>query len=174
MTTAITTKIPPAPKWDLESIFCGGSKSEDYKIHREKTKSGLGQAETMLKNLPATIDDSTLNNWVEFILKLQTLIEDIELVISFAGCLSAQNVEDSEADVITTEGYVYYSLWQKLRTELEARSLKLKDEEWQKLISDSRLSGLGFYLNELRDIAKSKMPVEQESLALELAVDGYH
>ncbi len=29
-------KIPPAPKWDLEPIFPGGSKSPQFKEHRDK------------------------------------------------------------------------------------------------------------------------------------------
>lgn len=169
-----SNKIPPAPRWDLESIFSGGSKSEDFKMYREQTKLGLDQGEKLLTALPESIGDGSLDQWAEFVLKLQSLFSDISLIISFAGCLSSQNVEDGDADAITSEGYLYLSQWEKLRTRLEALSLKQNDEAWGKLVSDSRLHEIRFYLDELRNIAKSKMPVEQESLALELAVNGYH
>lgn len=172
MTTA--TKIPPAPRWDLDSIFKGGSGSQEFAQHRQKVKEDLKQAEGMLKDLFVSINEQSLDNWVNFILKLQSLVEDIELVISFAVCLTSQNVKDTAADAITNEGYIYYSQWQKLRTELEAHSLKQSEQQWKMLLDDKRLSGIQFFLNELREIAKSKMPVEMESLALDLSVDGYH
>ncbi len=169
-----TNKIPPAPTWDLESIFAGGSKSADYKKHREQVKSDLEKAENMLAALPEAIDDGSLNAWAEFVLKLQDLYSNITLVIAFSECLASANVADNAADAITSEGYVYYSQWQKLRTELEARSLKQSDAAWEKLVAEPRVAPIKFYLNELRDIARSKMPVELESLALDLAVNGYH
>ena len=172
MTTA--SKIPPAPRWDLDSIFAGGSKSEDFKKHREKVKQGLGEAAKMLTGLPDSIDEKSLDTWVEFVLKLQTLAEDTSLVNSFTESLVAQDVTDAAADAIAVEGRLYESQWNNLRTELEARSLKQSDEQWKLLVNDSRLAGIGFYLDEVRIIAKSKMPVELESLALELSVNGFH
>lgn len=172
MTTA--SKIPPAPAWDLDSIFAGGSKSEDFKKHREKVKQALVDVEKMLADLPENIDDKTRDAWVEFILQLQKLAEDISLINSFVETLQAQNVEDTAADAIAGEGHLYKSRWDNLRTGFEALSTKQSDEKWQSLLADDRLDGIGFYLNEVRKHATSKMPVELESLALELAVNGYH
>ncbi len=53
-------KIPPAPSWDLESIFPGGSESKEFKIFCDDMKAELSSATTMLKNLPANIDESSL------------------------------------------------------------------------------------------------------------------
>ncbi len=172
MTTS--TKIPPAPKWDLDSIFRGGSKSEDFRKHREDVKVGLKEASGLIESLPESIDKGSLDAWVDMILKLQSLLEDIDLIRSFAGALASQNVEDSAADGINVEGHVLTSEWEKLRTQLEALSLMQSDEQWKMLLKDSRLDGIQFYLDELRVIARSKMPVELESLALELSVNGYH
>lgn len=168
------TKLPKAPTWDLDSLFPGGSSSPEFKKHREETTASMEKIEKMAQTLDLGLDDNTANDWAEFILQTMSICEDIELIISFAGCLSSQNVSDKAADALTSEGYVLYSRWEKLKTQLEAAALKQKDENWNKLLSDSRLSGIQFYLNELREIAKSKMPVEMESLALELSVNGYH
>jgi len=174
MTIASKIKIPPAPRWDLDSIFPGGSKSVEYKKFRDNTRINLEKAETSLKSLPETINENTLSSWVNFILEFQDIYQDIEFILSFAGCLTAQDVSDNEADAITGEGLVYISRWQKMSTLLEAFSLKQTDAQWQLLTSHSQLTGTKFYLDERRNIAKSKMPVEQEALALELAVNGYH
>ncbi len=172
MTTA--TKIPPAPRWDLDSIFAGGSKSEDFRKHREKVKRDLDEGGKMLTSLPEFIDDKSLDAWVEFVLKLQAIGQDARLILNFTEALQAQDVGDAVADAIAVEGNLYHSQWQNLRTRFEARSLVQSDQQWQLLLSDSRLDGIGFYLNELRTVARSKMPVELESLALELSVNGYH
>jgi len=172
MTTA--TKIPPAPAWDLESIFPGGSESTEFEIFRTKVKKGLNDTTAMLKDLPEDIDEHSLQAWVDFILKLQSLCEEIELLLSFANCLISQNVDDAKAHAIMGEGDSYAAEWKKLRTRLEARALKVTDEQWEMLITAPETKEIAFYLNELRTIAKSKMPVELESLALELAVNGYH
>ncbi|RKX27149.1 MAG: oligoendopeptidase [Candidatus Zixiibacteriota bacterium] len=167
-------KITPAPRWDLDSIFPGGSKSTEFKTHREKVKSDLKQAAKLLDELPETIDDSSLSLWTDFILKYQAIIADIVLIQAFSGCLTAQNVEDAEAHAIEGEGDDYLAQWKKLNAGLEAQSLKQSDDQWAMLVKAPALEGLSFPLNELRMIAKSKMPLEKEALALELSVNGYH
>ncbi len=167
-------KLPTAPTWDLESIFHGGSKSEQFTKFRETVQKKIDTAKKLFKSLPPKISKQSINKYVKFIWLLQEIYDDIELVLSFSNCLSSQDVSDNAADAIYSEGLQYASEWQKLRAQLEALSLKISDKQWQVLTNHSELKGMKFYLNELRDIAKSKMPIEQESLALDLAVNGYH
>ena len=171
---ATAAKIPPAPTWDLDSIFPGGSKSAEFKNHRAKVKKDLDELKKMLASLPSSIDDGSLQQWTDFILKLQAAAEATEFVISFSGCLSSQDVTDTEADGILAEGYLYWSQWEKLSTEFDALALAQTDEAWERLVTSQELQEIRFYLDERRTIARSKMPVELESLALDLAVNGYH
>jgi pepF/M3 family oligoendopeptidase len=170
----MTQTIPAAPRWDLESIFPGGSSSPQFKQHRQKTAATLEQLEGRLDDIRKPVTDVSLDNWVSFILDLESLAEDIEVVLSFGGCLTAQNVEDTLADAITSEGTEYSSRWQKLSAVLEAEAVRQTDDQWKLLLGDKRLAGIEYYLNERRDWAKSKMSVEMESLALDLSVNGYH
>ena len=171
-TTEKMTKIPPAPKWDLDSIFKGGSNSPEYKQHREDVKKRLEKAEKNLPQLQTGIDDASIQTWVDFILEWESLGEDIELILSFAGCLTAQNTKDSLADAIESEGMVYYSRWQKIKATIESLASQQTDENWKKVTQHEKLKEIEFFLNELRDSAKDKMPLEMESLALELSVNG--
>jgi pepF/M3 family oligoendopeptidase len=168
------TTIPPAPTWDLDSIFPGGSKSIEFKAHRQKSATDLDQAATRLEALPADITEATVGSWSEFIVKLQALSEDIDLTYSMAGCLSSQNVEDKPATAIEAEADVQVARWEKLLTGLESRALNLPDDQWELLLSQPVMAEVRFYLDERRTIAKSKMPLEQETLALDLAVNGLH
>ncbi len=171
---ALKTKIPPAPTWDLESIFPGGSKSEQFTKFRESLQKKNDTANKLFKSLPLKISGQSVGKYLKFIRLLQEMYDDIELILSFSNCLSSQDVTDTKADAIYSEGLQMASEWQKLRTQLEALSLKQSDRQWQMLSSHPDLKLTKFYLNELRAIAKSKMPIEQESLALDLAVNGYH
>lgn len=172
----MTTKpaIPPAPTWDLESIFPGGSASKQFKQFRDKVKVGLEDAQKAFNSLPGTLDDSTSVVWKDFILSVQSLIEDIELVNSLAHCFTSQDVSDAAAHTIESEADLYTSQWSKLMGGLEALSLKQPDEEWEKLVSGKDLKSVRFYLNELRELARKKMSVELELLSLDLSVNGYH
>jgi len=171
---ALKTKIPAAPTWDLESIFPGGSKSEQFQKFREGVQKKIDTAKKLFKSLPLKISKDSSKKYVNFVSLLQEIYDDIELVISFSNCLSSQNVADNQADAIYSEGLQYASEWQKLRAQLEALSLKQTDKQWRLFANHPDLQSLKFYLNELRDIAKSKMPIALESLTLDLAVNGYH
>lgn len=163
-----------APRWDLDSVFPGGSKSTEFKNHRDECHNRLRKLEQQLALIQTDLDNETKDDWVNFILEYQSLAEDVVLILSFAGCLSSQDVSDAGADAIIAEGSQLYSGVEKIKTNLEANAMKQSDAAWQTLLDDERLSEIQFYLNELRDMAKNKMPVEMESLALELGVNGYH
>ncbi len=171
MTTA--TKVPPAPAWDLEALFPGGSKSPQFLAFRTRAKADLTDLAKTLADLPDMID-SKRDAWVSFVLRLQSVAEQIHVISSFSGCLLAQNVDDSEAQSITGEGDLLVSQWEQLKSRLEAISLKQPEASWGAFVATPELSGVMFFMNELREHARRKLPVEQESLVLELSVNGYH
>lgn len=173
MTTTLTT-IRPAPTWDLDSIFPGGSGSPQFKKHREKSAADLVTMAESLNKLPEKVTNDTVAAWTGFITKLQALSEDIDLTHSMAGCLSSQNVDDTAANGIEAVADVQVSQWHKLETGLDSRFLKVSDQEFELLLSQPDMKDVGFYLSERRAIAKSKMPLERETLALDLAVNGLH
>lgn len=172
MTTA--TKISPAPTWDLESIFSGGSASKDFAKYRQKAKADLEAAKESIKSLPQTLDKGTAGDWEKFILTLQKTSEQWDLIGSFAYCLSSANVDDSGADKIVADAYSSLAEWEKIKTEFEALAAKQPDKEWNALLTKDSLSGIAFPLNEIRDQVKDKMSLELEKLVLDLGVSGYH
>ena len=67
---------------------------------------------------------------------------------------------------------LYWSEFKILITELEARSLIQSDDQWKLLLDQPGVRDVAFFLNEVRTNAKDKMPLAEESLALELGVNG--
>ncbi|MDZ4724251.1 MAG: M3 family oligoendopeptidase [candidate division Zixibacteria bacterium] len=172
MTTA--TQTPAAPKWDLDSIFQGGSASTEFKQFRGDVKNELMRAATSLASLPKTLDPANSVAWTEFVLSLQSLYENTELIVSFSHCLVSENVTDNEAQAQHSESDTYVSDVLKLKSGFEQFALAQNDADWEKFVSSEKLKSVKFFLDEVRHLAKQKLPLEQESLVLELSVNGYH
>ena len=172
--TTTTTTLPPAPTWDLEAIFPGGSGSKEFADFRTGVKTDITTTWKLITSLPEPLDARSAPVWTEAILAFQDLIEKIELVQSFAHCLVAQNVADSVAHTIEGESDIFVAEWEKMRTTLEARAIKTTDAAWDALVSGARLVEIKFFLNELREQGREKMSPELESLALDLSVNGIH
>jgi pepF/M3 family oligoendopeptidase len=167
-------KIPPAPRWDLESIFPGGSESKEYASFRESIKRDIETLKTEYSGLPLELNDSSRDSWVDFILKVQNLLERVHHGMSFSHCLISQDVNDTKGHQIVGEMDLYYSEYEKLMVALEAFSKRQSDKEWNRLIENDRLKQFSFFLNEMRQIARMKMEPELEAFATDLAVNGYH
>jgi len=127
-----------------------------------------------LQRLPRKLDDGVAPQWEAFILQLQDDLESLKLVRSFAGMLASQDVSDAGAVAAEAVADQLVSEWQKIESGLQMLTLEQSDAAWEKLVSSARLGPVRLYLDELRRIAKSKMPLELESLALDLAVSGFH
>lgn len=176
MTQATTPKatIPPSPRWDLDSIFPGGSDSKEFEQFRKEQEERLAEAAKTFEALEETITAENVDSWVSFVEELQLMFANLELVASFSGCLVAQNVDDKKALAFESEADSSIAKWMKLETQLEAVSVKQSDDQWNILTAHPKMVEIKFYLDELRKIGSKKMPVELESLALDLAVSGYH
>jgi pepF/M3 family oligoendopeptidase len=155
-------------RWDLDSVFPGGSSSKEFSDFREKLKKDIAAAAEQFARLPDKLEPSNSDKCKSAILEYQRLVTDIELVAAFAECLTAQNVDDMPALQIKQEIDVLVSDWYKLQTRLESYARR------QDLLDDPKLSGIRFSLDELRTNARKKMSEEFETFANELAVSGYH
>lgn len=164
-----------APTWDIESIFPGGSKSKEFAEFRKKIEADLESAAKVSEKLPRSLGkEKDIAAWTAWILELQRLYEHLHLAGAFAGCLTNQDVNDTEAQRIEGEIDEQYSRWGIMQATLESFAKSQPDDVWKKLVSVAELAPISFLLNEMRDIARMKMPEELEKLVLELGVNGYH
>ncbi len=167
-------KMDKAPTWEIDSIFPGGSKSEEFAKFRAKIETEIKSATKSLAELPKKLDKKSIPLWAKWILKLQKIYEELHLASAFAGCLTSQNVNDEDAMKIDAEIDEQYSRWGMLKASLESFSIKQPNKEWDKLMEESGIKKISFFLNEMRQKAKMKMSEPLEKLALELSVNGYH
>jgi len=160
--------------WDMESVFPGGSESQEFTDFRKNIKEDLDKAEITLEKLPRRLDDDTHGKWVAFFLLVQHIMERIDHASGFTSCLTAQNVKDEKALIIEEEIAALYARWEALMTGIEELAIAVDDEAWNSLLAHEKLAGVTFFWNELRRNARLRMKPAMEKLATDLAVDGYH
>jgi oligoendopeptidase F len=163
-----------APNWEIDSIFPGGSKSAKFAEFRKEIAKDLEKVTKALDKLPKKLNDASRTKWANWIIALQDIYEKLHLAGAFCSILTSQNVNDDEAMKIDAEVDEMYSKWGILKASLESFSVKQSNTEWQKLLKKPNITEIVFFLNEMRDKARMKMPEELEKLGIELAVNGYH
>jgi len=163
-----------APRWNLETIFPGGSSSKEFGDFRIKLKDNIDNVQQSLDKLEGKTDENSFNAWGKFVLSMQDLYKQIYQASSFAECLVSQDVNDSDGHKINAEISAYGAQWGSLMTSFEEFAIKASDKQWGKFITTAKLDEISFYLDLLRTRARSKMAPEFERLVLDLAVDGYH
>lgn len=161
-------------RWDMESIFPGGSSSQEFEKFRKDLAADLDKASKQVEDLQKRGDPAPAEDWINMMVTLRKLKERIDHGESFAYCLSSQDVGDEKAMVMLEEFSAYRAASDAIQTAIEGFAKAVDDETWEKMISDERLSGETFFWNEFREHAHLKMSPELERLASELAVHGLH
>ncbi|MBI5868585.1 MAG: M3 family oligoendopeptidase [candidate division Zixibacteria bacterium] len=172
--TPSTSNGNRAPKWDIDSIFSGGSESKQYKEFCAQIETDLGAAQSKAPGLPGELNDAGRRTWAAWILELQGISERIHLASMFALCLVSQNVDDAGATAWVSHTTELKSKLDIIKATLESFAKSQSDADWDRLMSADGIASIRFYLDEMRRIARIKMSETQEKLALELAVNGYH
>ena len=157
--------------WDLESVFPGGSDSPQLKAHLEEVVKDIAALADFVAGLKPTLSAKELRELVD---RIQTVRIRLGQGSSFIGCLTAQDVKDGKARLLQGNLSQIGARMGWVSTAIEDLYVSIADEHWTELLDDDELSQFSFPLNEQRELAKLKMTREQESLATDLAVDGYH
>ncbi|WP_042199771.1 M3 family oligoendopeptidase [Paenibacillus camerounensis] len=167
-------KQPISLTWNLDSIFPGGSSSsafgeflnkleEDIAVLREKVNSAAFPV--------SAYDTAALDDVIGL---LQSCLSRLTQASEFAGCLGAQNQQDKGAVRLSAKVTGLRAGFEGVSSQFDNLLRQTSDEVWAQWMSRPEIAPLSFVLSERRDQAREKMSPELESLALELAVDGYH
>lgn len=105
---------------------------------------------------------------------VQSILLSIRQSDSFVSCLLAQNVHDTAASLLNNRVKTIGARFVGLLTRYDHMLRGIEENKWQLMMKEDKWRGIAFNLNERRELAKEKLAPELESLAAELAVDGYH
>lgn len=161
------------PKWDLDSLFPGGSTSTAFHTYLENLHTDIKELLKLVKEIdPAK--ESTAENLQLFITKLEDAMFRFREAAAFVSCLHAQDVNDEHADALVARRGTLSASFSEVITQFNEKLSAIPEERWQALHSSANLLEVAYVLDEYRTKAKDLLPAEQEALINDLAVDGYH
>ncbi|MBM7566947.1 M3 family oligoendopeptidase [Paenibacillus sacheonensis] len=159
--------------WDLDVIYEGGSNSAAFLAELAGMERDIESLTGELAALAAGAAPSAeqLTNWTA---SVQSILLRIRQSDSFVSCLQAQQMKDAAANGLNDRVKTMSAKFNAALTSFDEKLLRTDDASWQAWLQSAEAAPVAFVLNERREASKEKLPPEQEALAGELAVDGYH
>jgi len=159
------------PTWDLDVFFPGGSGSPAFATYLEDLEKDVARFQAEVTG-PTTA--SGVARWVQRLNLLQDLALRLRQAAAFVSCLNAQDVKDHQARLLGGRVKQIQARYASALSFMDQALLQIPADQWQEILSSPELQPLAFNLEERRRRAQEKMAPELESLANDLAVDGYH
>ncbi|MBD7909243.1 M3 family oligoendopeptidase [Sporosarcina gallistercoris] len=158
--------------WDLDQIFTGGSTSEDLQQTVKQLTEEIGQMDEQITQFNP--ENATAESLAAITDNLSPVQKQLRDVYAYISCLSAQDVNDEEAAVWVAKRGELSAKMGAVGTKLDQKLKAIDDTSWEQLLGSPQLKAIAFPLSEARLQAKELLPLEQEILINDLAVDGYH
>lgn len=155
--------------WDLETIFEGGSDSEQFHSFLETLEHDLKSLHDKMN----TNEGTSVENITTFILDVQQLAKSVRQAGAFLSCLNAQNVKDTKARQLLGTVSQLNTILEANFTNIDDLLLNMSEAEWQQLIEQDVFTEITYPLLERRLRAKEKLSSREEMLIQKLSVDGY-
>ncbi|WP_313235852.1 M3 family oligoendopeptidase [Sporosarcina ureae] len=157
--------------WDLESIFAGGTNSEEVqtKLLAVKENIALYADELNAWNSEPANDASTL----QALLKKQEVIgKGLGQVGTFINMWRDAFMDDPYASVVKGQVMELSSEIQQLSTIFTKKLVAISDKHWDTLLKNDNLHVISFSLNEIREDGKRLLSEAEEKLIAKLNKDG--
>lgn len=165
---------PLSQTWDLDSLFPGQSTSPQLHAFIEQLQSEVVKLAEQIKQCTGPQSLEETRQLDDFIERLQSAESRSIELMSYVECLVAQSTEDAQAVQLLDAYYSLSAELQSVGTVFESVLRMTPDDVFKLWIEREEIAPIAFSLHEMRELASQKLPPEQESLILDLAVDGYH
>ncbi|MFD2670728.1 M3 family oligoendopeptidase [Marinicrinis sediminis] len=168
----MTLNHPLPQRWNLDRIFEGGSASESFQAFLSELQQDLntfagmlqieGSAEQLAQQLEPLTD------------QLQSLQSRLLEGISFADCLSSNDMKDHQAVRLGSKMKELLAEYENALNRFDQWLLKTEASQLKQLLADAGLSDITYPVMERREWAAMKLDADKEALIQDLALDGYH
>lgn len=161
-------------QWNLDAFFPGGSSSPAFASFLDRLEEDLNDVRTQLGAMtaPQSLDETAP------LKRVLEIVQDIDLRAreagSFTMCLTSEDAKDEKARLLNARTTEITSGKASLSVALNDIILQIPQDVWNEFLQDEEVRPIGFVLDERRRLMAEKLPPEQEVLANDLAIDGYH
>ncbi|MFC4076259.1 M3 family oligoendopeptidase [Salinithrix halophila] len=160
-------------KWDLDVFFPGGSSSPQFREYLEELERDTTDFDARIRQLQKKPSQDS-DVWYGVLETVQGLSRRLSQAGAFVVCLVSQDVKDEKAKLLRGRLSQIGAAFNASLTRLDQLFLEMPTPVWNSLLEGSRFSPIAFPLEERRRRAAERLPADAESLAGDLAVDGYH
>ena len=160
-------------KWDLESIFPGGSNSPQLKEKLDAIRGQLDKLTRLVTNWDAEKDSPTFKNLADILLVQEELSKGLSQVFTFIEAIQSADVSDKQAGTISGQIFELNSTFSTLQTILTKKMVAMPDDKWNELIELPAFKAIDFSLNETRTQGKELLSEAEEALINTLSIDGF-
>ncbi|ATP40395.1 pantothenate kinase [Solibacillus sp. R5-41] len=160
--------------WNLDKIFLGGSKSNQFLDYIKRLEVLGRDLERCVKSYTtslATNEAANLRKLVEYIGEIRVNLSQAN---SFITCLHSQNTKDQDAATLRGKVAQIESNFEKKLSKVKIILANTKQDVWESLIETKELEDYRFVLNEWRENTDKHFSDEEKNLISDLMADGYH
>ncbi|MFZ3580235.1 M3 family oligoendopeptidase [Virgibacillus sp. DJP39] len=160
--------------WDLDTLFPGGSESDQLHKHIEELVGKVNEFKSKAAcfQTPQDVDDSIkVAELIEYISVIRTHLSEAN---SFITCLLAQNPKDQRAASLQGKAGSISSSFESVVHKTQKILINIEKDLWEALLDTDELRNYKFILNEWREKGRLQLPENEENLVSDLMVDGYH
>ncbi|MCQ4088537.1 M3 family oligoendopeptidase [Saccharibacillus sp. JS10] len=159
--------------WDLETIFPGGSSSNEFDHFLNELSSDVDDLQQKIESLSSPTTVQQTEAFDPIFEKVQSISARFRQGGAFVSCLSAQDQNDQKAGQLSARVGSIRARWQSVVATFDSLLQNTEDQIWEQWMARESVAPVTFNLSESRSQARDKMTPELESLALSLSVDGY-
>lgn len=167
-------KQPLSLTWNLDSIFPGGSSSPQFLEFLTRLEADIESLGKQVGAASVPADTEATKALDPVIELLQSCSGRLTQASEFAGCLGSQDQQDKGAVRLSSKVTGMRAGFAGIASQFDQVLRETPDDVWSAWMARPEIAPLEFVLSESRSLAREKMSPELESLALSLAVDGYH
>lgn len=161
--------------WDLDSIFAGGSDSNDLKVRMEKLNK---EVQTYVESTRTWIPEEDAPKFLHFekiFNERDTISNGFEQVGSFINMIQSADVHDKKCIALQGNLYNYLTLFKNADTLFAKKLTAIDETKWQQLseLALVQKQGVLFALSEMREEGKHLLSDQEEAIINALSVDGF-
>jgi len=160
--------------WDLENIFNGGSKSNQFLEHINRLESLVLELEASVQSLVPPLSTNEGIKVLHLVENVATIRLYISQANSFITCLLAENPKDEGAAILRGKVAQNESRFEKELSKVKKILIITKEDVWENILEAEEFQEYRFILNEWRENADHNLSEGEQNLISDLMVDGYH
>jgi len=160
--------------WDLDKIFEGAGKSNQFLNHINRLDALVHDLETRVKTFTTPLETNEVTKVVHLVENIGDIRLNLSQANSFITCLLAENPKDRDAANWRGKASQIESRFEKELSKVKKILANTKQNLWESLLETKELQDYKFILNEWRENTDKHVSEEELNLISDLKNDGYH